>query len=229
MLIKNKIIPTILFAAVVGMAGCSSEEKIKIVNVPDPIASMHATTVDYARASLAVGGANVYNDNSKQFTIVMPNRLTFNNDGTDISDWQKPYLDKLIFILNSPNVQSIDISSHYDNTAGVVLPLKYSQQYAYAFSQYITSHGLSKPSSVVNSFGTREPISHNENKYGNQANQRIELVVTLIEPENVQTEEDYKKQFDKDGKKIEKKEVIKKEEVGKEIPVFHVEPPKNRL
>lgn len=226
-MLSKKIIPTLCLLSLVTIAGCSSEEKIKIVYVKDQIESTHITTVDKARSSLAIGGANVYIDNAKQFTIVMPNRLTFNKDGSEISDWQKPYLNKLIYVLNDPNIESIDISSHYDNTYGVVMPQKRSEQYAYAFSEYINKNGLTTSNKVVNSVGTREPISQNENHYGNEANQRIELIVTLIEPENVQTVEEYQKQFDKDGKRIEK--VIKKEDVGREIPKMAVEPPKNRL
>lgn len=224
-MISKKILSIITFTAAVGIAGCNSTPVVKVVNVPNKLDSMHTTTVDKARQSLAIGGAQVYYDNSIQFTIVMPDRLTFNKEGTQISSWEKTYLDKLISVLNGPNINSVSISSHYDNNFGVFLSDKYSQQYAYTFAEYLKNNGLRANNVSVESLGTRAPISQNENKYGNDANKRIELVVKLSEPENVQTEKDYKESVENKNKT----RFIKKNEVGNEVFERRIERPKNPL
>lgn len=222
---KKHILGSIVIATIISLSGCESKPIIKIVNVPDRIEAMHTTTVDKARQSLAVGGADVYYDNSIQFTIVMPNRLTFNKDGTAISNWEKTYLDKLINVLNGSNISSIQIGSHYDNNFGVFLSDKYSQQYSYVFTDYLTKNGLKANNVSVKGFGTREPISQNENIYGNDKNKRIELIVRLKEPENVQTEEEYKK-FNTEKEEV---RTIKYEDAGKEVKERRIERPKNPL
>lgn len=222
---KNIIFCCVALATLTGISGCQSKPIIKIVNVPDRIELMHTTTVDNARKSLAVGGAEVRYDNSIQFTILMPDRLTFNKDGTAVSAWQQTYLNKLISVLNGPNIASIKIGSHYDNNFGVFLSDKYSQQYAYAFTDYLTRNGLKAKDVSVKSFGTREPLSHNENIYGNDKNKRIELIVLLNEPENVQTEKDYQK-FNAEKDKV---RTIKNQDAGNEIKERRIERVKNPL
>jgi len=223
MITSKKRLPLLIFTSLgLLLTGCSSD--VKISDIPDPITNTHTTTVDKARSALAIGGADVYYDSVKQFTIVMPDRLTFNKTGENISSWQKTYLDKLITVLNDPNIESIEISSHFDNTAGIIFAQKYSEQYAYAFHQYISQNGLSNTNTTIVARGTREPISQNETIYGNQANQRIEMLVTLVNPENVQTLEEYEKsQKENSDKKV------KREDVGKEIVIPKLPPVKNRL
>ncbi|MCC5918739.1 MAG: OmpA family protein [Cryomorphaceae bacterium] len=106
--------------------------------------------------------------------------IFFETNSDKISDTCFAKLDRLVDLLNSPDVPKetiLDIEGHTDNTGNFDFNLSLSQKRADAVKAYLVSKGVSAERLQSEGFGPKKPKADNSTREGRIQNRRVELIL----------------------------------------------------
>lgn len=128
-------------------------------------------------AGLAGTGAEVERQGDS-LLVTMPAQVTFGFDQATIQPQFQPALNNLAATLQQYPSSYIDIVGHTDSTGDDAYNQQLSERRAQAVAQHLISRGVSPARIRAYGMGESQPVASNATPAGQQANRRVELIIT---------------------------------------------------
>jgi OOP family OmpA-OmpF porin len=108
--------------------------------------------------------------------VLTKSSIEFEPKGATITPKGQVVLDQIITLLRRAPDTPIEIAGHTDAGGGAEYNMQLSRRRAEAVKQYLTSHGLSNPFTVIG-YGSTRPLAQGRSPSGLHQNERIELLM----------------------------------------------------
>lgn len=128
-------------------------------------------------ASLAGTGAEV-EQRGEQLLVTLPSQVTFAFDQAQIQPQFYPALNNVAATLQQYPSSYIDVIGHTDSTGDDAYNQRLSEARASAVAQYLVSRGVNPARMQSYGMGETQPVASNATPAGQQANRRVELIIT---------------------------------------------------
>lgn len=128
-------------------------------------------------ASLAGTGAEVERQGDA-LLVTLPSQVTFGFDQATIQQQFYPALNDVAATLQQYPSSYVDIVGHTDSTGDDSYNQRLSERRASAVAQYLISRGVNPARVQSYGMGESQPIASNATAEGQQANRRVEILIT---------------------------------------------------
>jgi OOP family OmpA-OmpF porin len=108
--------------------------------------------------------------------LLTKSSIEFEANSATLTSKGQAVLDHIIVILRRAPTAPIEIAGHTDTVGEAEHNMQLSRRRAEAVKQYLTSHGLTNPFSIIG-YGSTRPLSQGKPRPGLPPNQRIELLM----------------------------------------------------
>nr|WP_293832973.1 OmpA family protein [uncultured Arsenicibacter sp.] len=105
------------------------------------------------------------------------NNIFFDTGKSELRPESAPELDRMVAVLNENPKMTISLNGHTDNTGGVAVNQKLSQDRADAVREYFIGKGIEPDRIASKGFGESKPVAANDTEDGRQKNRRVEFLI----------------------------------------------------
>ncbi|OIN55805.1 OmpA family protein [Arsenicibacter rosenii] len=105
------------------------------------------------------------------------NNIFFDTGKSELRPESAPELDRMVAVLNENPKMTISLNGHTDNTGGVAINQKLSQDRADAVREYFIGKGIEPDRIASKGFGESKPVASNDTEEGRQKNRRVEFLI----------------------------------------------------
>ncbi len=105
------------------------------------------------------------------------NNIFFDTGKSELRPESAPELDRMVAVLNENPKMTISLNGHTDNTGGVAVNQKLSQDRADAVREYFIGKGIEPDRIASKGFGESKPVAGNDTEEGRQKNRRVEFLI----------------------------------------------------
>lgn len=114
--------------------------------------------------------------------------ILFEFDSPELTSKTKPYLDKVVTLMQRvPNIK-VEISGHTDNIGDTKYNLQLSQKRSNSVKKYLLAAGIDSSRIHAQGYGDTQPLVANDSQLGRAQNRRVEM--KIIKPQAVKTIQD---------------------------------------
>ena len=131
------------------------------------------------RKQLVGTGVQVQREGDK-IHLVMPNKITFDTDRSDLRTSFSEVLDSIILVLNQYPDTRLNIVGHTDSTGSDSYNMTLSNKRANAVALYLVGQNVASNRVSSSGAGESSPVASNSTEAGRSLNRRVELSISPL-------------------------------------------------
>lgn len=180
MLQRNVFSPLLLLLLVGLLAACSSSKKTAKQQPPLPD---NEPTEQAEELSDTLVGADVEKASGRTIKVTFSTGLLFDFDSAALQPKAVSHLQNLAQSLNKHPYTRVAVVGHTDSVGTDTYNQQLSEERAAAAAEVLIQEGVAPDRITSEGRGEVEPIASNETEEGQQKNRRVEVVISVEEPE----------------------------------------------